>query len=546
MAASLVHIIQQTHLEESTDEAPPAYSNCKDHVPPPYTKTPHSSTRSLHLKSSRKTLHRHKTPDAYKDVPIFENPCPLCFFKHCRKVLRTWVRKQRKPFSAVTVQIDRLTSEQYEENVRFDHFNVYVAHLDVIKGPWGLGRPHRGNPDPGIRPYRSRSSHSQEAVCHRFGNLDLSNTGFSKYGNVHRQLRALIILDGLIQNAGTRFQRSFADEPLLERLRLLAKDDMVDAEVRQKVNVLFRQWAVAYKGTPGLERIASLYKELPRTRRPQPHQSRVVRENEAEAERENAASPPVSPTLARRNSPPAQFPQASSSTGRTVALGTAPTASPSLFKKDKKDKKNRGKPFNLEKEKHQLLETIASASVASTNLMNALQLINREVQRVSENPEVMQRFETCKLLRRQILRYIQLVESDQYIGSLLSANDELVKVLMAFEIMDKSIDDDSDSDTEQSTPPTASMAGLSMHEPPPAKPPRPASIPMPPANIGKQRAEPESEPEEEDDEDNPFGDAHGTTFCKRQPTFANTTQPSRHHTSATNPPGETYEVSQWN
>lgn len=326
---------------------------------------------------------------------------------------------------------------------------------------------------------------------------------------MHRQLRALIILDGLIQNAGSRFQRSFADEPLLERLRLLAKDDVVDPVVRQKVNVLFRQWAVAYKGTPGLERIANLYKELPRTRRPQPHQSRVVRENEAEAERENATSPPVSPTASRRNSQPPRPPQASASSARPVTLSsTQPTSSSIFSSRNKKDKKNKGKPFNLEREKGQLLETIASASVASTNLMNGLQLINREVQRVSENAEVMQRFETCKLLRRQILRYIQLVESDQYIGSLLSANDELVKALMAFEIMDKSIDDDSDSEDEQQSPPSASMAGLSIQEAPPAKPPRPASIPMPPAPArGKQKAEPESEPEE--DEDDPFGDSHG-------------------------------------
>ena len=33
----------------------------------------------------------------------------------------------------------------------------------------------------------------------------------SKYGNMHRQLRALTILDALISNAGTRFQRTFAD-----------------------------------------------------------------------------------------------------------------------------------------------------------------------------------------------------------------------------------------------------------------------------------------------------------------------------------------------
>ncbi|ORY02661.1 hypothetical protein BCR34DRAFT_574008 [Clohesyomyces aquaticus] len=400
----------------------------------------------------------------------------------------------RKPYSAVTVQIDRLTSEQFEEN----DLGGLVDLIEVI-------RIQESGPTEAARAIRKKL----------------------KYGNVHRQLRALIILDALIQNAGSRFQKAFADEPLLERLRLLAKDEMVDAEVRQKCNVLFRQWAVAYKGTQGLEKIATLYKQLPHTRRPQPHQSKVVRDNEAEAARENASSPPVSPTATRRSSPPAHFPLASSSSGRPVALGAAPTPSSSLFKKDKK---NKNKPFNLEKEKHQLLETIASASVASTNLMNALQLINREEQRVSANPEVMQRFETCKVLRRQILRYIQLVESDQYIGSLLSANDELVKGLMAFEIMDKSIDDDSDSETEAQPTTTrsgransgaeAAMAGLSIQKTPPAKPLRPTSIPMPPA--GKQRVEPsDSEPEVEEDDDNPFSDTNAvkTPYERGEPTW---------------------------
>ena len=155
-----------------------------------------------------------------------------------------------------------------------------------------------------------------------------------------------------------------------------------------------------------------------------------------------------------------------------------------------------------------MLETIASANVASTNLLNGLQLINREQERVSDNPEVMRRFETCKQLRRQILRYIHLVESEQYIGGLLNANDELVKGLMAFELMDKSIDDDSDSENEESNVAT-SMAGMSMNESAPPKPPRPTSIPMPSGFSGKQRAEPESEPEEDDDD--PFGDSNGNS-----------------------------------
>ncbi|KAF1912103.1 hypothetical protein BDU57DRAFT_523467 [Ampelomyces quisqualis] len=394
-------------------------------------------------------------------------------------------------FTAVTVQIERLTSEQYEEN----DIGGVVDLIEVI-------RIQSSGPTEAARALRKKL----------------------KYANAHRKIRSLVIMDALIQNAGTRFQKAFADEPLLERLRILARDDMVEPEVRQKVNVLFRQWAVAYKGTPGLERIAALHKELPRTKRPQPQQSRIVRQQDAEAARERERerediSPPPSPPRARRPEPQHV---SSSSLSRPVALGNAaPSSSSSIFKRDKKDKKGKAKAFNLEREKGQLLETIASANVASTNLLNGLQLINREQQRVSDNPEVMRRFETCKQLRRQILRYIHLVESEQYIGGLLNANDELVKGLMAFEIMDKSIDDDSDSDNELSSSPTAesAMAGMSIQDQAPTRPPRPMSIPMPTAPAPSKHSAAQ-QPEEEDDD--PFSDNNAVKTPwqeKDQPTW---------------------------
>lgn len=146
MAATLLHIIQQPHLEHAADEAPPAYSSygsCKPEDPPAYTKRPKAPCSTSKSKSYRKSLHRHKTPNAYQDLPIFENPCPLCFLKHCRKVLKDWIRKQKKPFSAVTVQIDRLTSEQYEENVSSRSWLTYhVAITNNDTGSRRTCRPH--------------------------------------------------------------------------------------------------------------------------------------------------------------------------------------------------------------------------------------------------------------------------------------------------------------------------------------------------------------------------------------------------------------------
>ena len=44
-------------------------------------------------KPLRKSLHHHKDPQNYAELPIFENPCPLCVFKHWSKVLKLWLRQ---------------------------------------------------------------------------------------------------------------------------------------------------------------------------------------------------------------------------------------------------------------------------------------------------------------------------------------------------------------------------------------------------------------------------------------------------------------------
>lgn len=49
---------------------------------------------------------------------------------------------------------------------------------------------------------------------------------------------------------------------------------------------------------------------------------------------------------------------------------------------------------------------IADSSIASTNLKNSLQTINREKERISDNQAAVTHFEQCKLLRRRVLRYV--------------------------------------------------------------------------------------------------------------------------------------------
>ncbi|KAK3939094.1 hypothetical protein QBC46DRAFT_365075 [Diplogelasinospora grovesii] len=418
----------------------------------------------------------------------------------------------QKPYTAVTVTIERLTSEAYPEN----DLSGIPDLVEVINlqdtGPAEAARAIRKK---------------------------------LKYGNLHRQLRALTLLDGLIQNAGPRFQQTFADEPLLERLRFCGMAELSDPEVKKKCVELFGSWSSQYRNTRGMEQVARLYKDIPRrTRVVTQAKSKVLKETEnpfGDDEDEEVQSQAGSSSQAQ--------PTSQATTSRTTPVsGTQVTGQVQSFghvskdkKKDKKDKKNKKhKPFNLEAEKEQMKSHIAEASIAATNLMNTLQSINREKERISENEVALQRFEACKQLRRKILRYIHHVSSEQWLGSLLHANDELVTALMTFEQLDRSIDADSDSDddlaeqahlyrmaTEKAkgkeaasptspSPPVSGMAGLSMSTSPPRQPSRPIVPPPRPSAASKpsmlsspsrsRRAEPSDDEDDYDDEDeeNPF------------------------------------------
>jgi LAS seventeen-binding protein 5 len=435
----------------------------------------------------------------------------LCKDRRRYKLLTRYrCHKQKKPYSSISVHIERLTSENYDE----DDLAGIPDLIEVI-------RLQGSGPTEAARAIRKKL----------------------KYANVHRQLRALTILDGLLQNGGPRFQRAiFCDEPLLERLRIAATDPLSDPDVREKCKVLFGQWAASSKTQPELAGAAALYRQLPKKTKAldeRREQSKVLRENEEESRREDPfaaeedeepSSPEDTtrrPSVLTKASGPASPRTSISHTSQPVHLSAGPTFG--FGKSSKKEKKKKTKGFNLEREKPAMLQSIAASSVASTNLSNALKLVNREQKRVSEDPEVMSRFETCKQLRRHILRYIQYVETDDFLGGLIHANEELVTALMAFEVMDKSVDDDSDSELEEaqhlsrtaqaSDKAAQSMAGLSLADKKPEKPPRPGKVTIPPprpppakTNWKAKQIESDSESEEEDDDPNdPFGDKNAAT-----------------------------------
>lgn len=275
----------------------------------------------------------------------------------------------------------------------------------------------------------------------------------------------------------------------------MVRDETVETSVRQRCNVLFRQWHLAYKGTAGLSQIASLHSALPRTQGAASSSAYSTRRNTADGAEYQSSSASHSRSASGANATPPRpkpMPTPSSNT---------PHSSSSIFSSRKKERPRTD--FNLEKERSTITQTIAQSSIASTNLVNSLKFINHQTQNVSESSEVKERVSLCKILRKQLLRYIQLVESDELIGSLLSANDELNKALTAYDVMDKGVDDDSDSDEYEShTTPTLNKLSLSPTPPRPNRVIRPGNIDLPEPDIADR------EDESSQDEQNPFGDSN--------------------------------------
>ncbi|KAJ2901531.1 hypothetical protein MKZ38_001716 [Zalerion maritima] len=428
---------------------------------------------------------------------------------------------QKKPFSAVTVAIEDLTSEAYDE----EDLSGLPELVESIK-------LQATGPTEAARAIRKKL----------------------KYGNVHRQIRALVILDALIQNAGHRFQTTFADEPLLERLRVCGTSELSHPKVKQKCSELFRGWAGAFGKQPGMERICKLYQELPRRKQVATREkSRAVQESENpfqdDEDEETPHSPPsaAGPSSQKPSAPyGGEVPKVQSFShvrnNSSSIFGGGSSSSSKKKDKDKKKKKDR-RPFNIDEERPKIKGTIADGNIAWSNLMNTVLSTNREQMRISDNEEALRKFEECKKIRRKVLRYIHLVMDEQLLGTLLQLNDDLVKALMTFEQLDRSIDADSDSDDElaeqahlykmaqlkgkeslsnpssPTSPPNEGMVGLSISRSPPSKPtppPRPSAatkpslIPTspPPMPVRPKRtyySDEESEEEVEDD-DNPFAD----------------------------------------
>ncbi|KAJ8083739.1 hypothetical protein PM082_002505 [Marasmius tenuissimus] len=102
-------------------------------------------------------------------------------------------------------------------------------------------------------------------------------------------------------------------------------------------------------------------------------------------------------------------------------------------RKQKNKPKTKRQPFNFEQEKPKVLGSIVEASQASSNLVNAITLVNTEKESLEANERVQTCLEAAKQARKIIVRYVQLVENEEVIGVLIETNDRVITALEMYD-----------------------------------------------------------------------------------------------------------------
>ncbi|KIJ65032.1 hypothetical protein HYDPIDRAFT_88841 [Hydnomerulius pinastri MD-312] len=292
---------------------------------------------------------------------------------------------REKPHSSVTDWVEILTSREYGDEA-YDGLPELVASIGLQStGPTEASRAIRKK---------------------------------IKHGDNHQKYRALVILKALMDNGDRKFQTTCMDDQLIDAIRQLASDPITDQKVKKKLLSVLTLWKEQFKNEPSLSTVAGLYRQCrPPDRRSHGHTS------SADLDRlYSAGLSPVSEKEAAKKRAKQEKEEAKEKARKAEEEEA-----------QRKKSRPRRAPFNFETEKPQILTSIANASQASSNLVNAIMLVNGDKESIMTNERVQECLQNAKVARKPIVRYIQLVENEEVIGTLIETNERIISALQMYD-----------------------------------------------------------------------------------------------------------------
>ncbi|OJA16226.1 hypothetical protein AZE42_00013 [Rhizopogon vesiculosus] len=241
-----------------------------------------------------------------------------------------------------------------------------------------------------------------------------------KHGDAHHQYRALVILKALVDNGPQKFQTTFADGQLTDAIKQLAADPATDQKVKKKLLAVLASWHSQFKDDPSMSVVVGLYRQCrPADRRTHGYSNSADLSHGPSSDYERKMKEKDEKELAKQRAKREK--EEAKERARKAEVDAR-----------KQKSRSRRAPFNFEAERPQILTTIASASQASSNLVNAIMLVNGEKESIVSNVRVQECLEKARAVRKPIVRYIQLVENEEMIGALIETNERVVAALQTY------------------------------------------------------------------------------------------------------------------
>ncbi|KAI9244225.1 hypothetical protein EDC94DRAFT_629819 [Helicostylum pulchrum] len=271
-----------------------------------------------------------------------------------------------------------------------------------------------------------------------------------KHGGTQQKLRVLEVLKLLMENSNQQFHRQFlANEKMKERFELILSSPAENQAVKKELVSLLGAWSAKYKSEPGMHAIAELYEIGRGSRRARPHintenvnRSPITQSPVTATRSINSPVTPPSPSPTRpekRRSLPPPRPAAPAVIEPKPKIINKPRSHSSAAATGGGSSSSPTRVFNFEKAKPKIIEEIAVANQNSNNLVNALKLINTSEDRweidLQHDKNLQEVRNKCEESKKKIVRYARLVENEEWIGTLLATNEQLLKALDMYDVM---------------------------------------------------------------------------------------------------------------
>ncbi|OWB54488.1 hypothetical protein B5S28_g335 [[Candida] boidinii] len=286
-----------------------------------------------------------------------------------------------------------------------------------------------------------------------------------KHGSIEQQWHSLKLLELLAANGKSNLKNLYNDERLIQaiKFKITADPTVVDKRIRKRCIQLAIGWKNEYENDPDRQGLYSIYVSTGIDRKinklngnrskggggssgGRRNRRRTVPDFMNDIPDESTPFDEVYETSSSEASSISEYsrdapPPSNRNSSRQQISNTRSNYRSNIHDTDNKPKTNRelDRRFKIpkidySKENPKILKLIAESTSDAVMLDNILQTLDWEHGDLSiHSSKANDQFDKCRAIRRKVLRYLQLVDKEEFLGPLLHANDQLVTSLKKYE-----------------------------------------------------------------------------------------------------------------